>query len=216
MGVVGDCSKSHYQFFSYLQQVSEPDSMFSRRVFELMVSNTVVLSNYSKGIYRLFKDNVLYLDKDDFDLNKDFSKMKEENLYNVLENHNYSNRFRQILDTINFKYVPDLKHIVLFYRLNDLKMLTDIQNHFYSIDYPYKHLKLICDEDNLFLSNAILEDDLKSIKLNDNYYFSFADLRLNPDFIKKALLHFQYVDNNVGIMGCAEDKYVFDKSNNFG
>lgn len=194
--------------------VTDSNTMFSRRIFELMASNTVVLSNYSKGIYRLFKDNVLYLDKDDFDLNKDFSKMKEENLYNVLENHNYSNRFRQILDTINFKYVPDLKHIVLFYRLNDLKMLTDIQNHFYSIDYPYKHLKLICDEDNLFLSNAILEDDLKSIKLNDNYYFSFADLRLNPDFIKKALLHFQYVDNNVGIMGCAEDKYVFDKSNN--
>ena len=75
-------------------------------------------------------------------------------------------------------------------------------------------MKLITDENNLFLSNAVLEDDLKSVEFKDNYYFSFADLDLNPDFIKKALLHFQYVNNNVGIMVCAEDKYVFNKSNN--
>ena len=164
--------------------ITDSNTMFARRVFELMASNTTVLSNYSKGVYRLFKDNVLYLDRDEFDLNRNFSKMKEENLYNVLENHTYSNRFRQILDTINFKYIPDLKHIVLFYRMDDLRMLNDIQNHFYSINYPYKHLKLITDDNNSFLSNTIMEDDLKSVELKDNYYFSFANLDLNPDFIK--------------------------------
>ncbi|MER2013111.1 MAG: glycosyltransferase [Methanobrevibacter sp.] len=194
--------------------ITDSNTMFARRVFELMASNTTVLSNYSKGVYRLFKDNVLYLDRNKFDLNRDFSKMKEENLYNVLENHTYSNRFRQILDTINFKYIPDLRHIVLFYRMDDLRMLSDIQNHFYSINYPYKHLKLITDENNSFLSNTIMEDDLKSVELKDNYYFSFANLDLNPDFIKKALLHFQYIDKNVGIMENAENKYVFNKSNN--
>ena len=194
--------------------ITDSNTMFARRVFELMASNTTVLSNYSKGVYRLFKDNVLYLDRDEFDLNRNFSKMKEENLYNVLENHTYSNRFRQILDTINFKYIPDLKHIVLFYRMDDLRMLNDIQNHFYSINYPYKHLKLITDDNNSFLSNTIMEDDLKSVELKDNYYFSFANLDLNPDFIKKALLHFQYIDKNVGIMENAENKYVFNKSNN--
>ena len=194
--------------------VTDSNTMFARRVFELMASNTVVLSNYSKGVYRLFGDNVLYLDRDEFDWNRNFDKIKEENLYNVLENHNYSKRFRQILDTINFKYVPDLKHIVLFYRLDDLGDLIQIQNHFHSIDYPYKHLKLICDENNLFLSNTILKKDLKSVELKDNYYFCFADLNLNPDFIKKALLHFQYICENVGIMANDEDKYSFGKSNN--
>ena len=194
--------------------VTDSNTMFARRVFELMASNTVVLSNYSKGVYRLFKDNVLYLDRGEFDGNRNFDKIKEENLYNVLENHNYSNRFRQILDTINFKYVPDLKHIVLFYRLDGLEDLIQIQNHFYSIDYPYKHLKLICDENNLFLSNTILKNDLKSVELKDNYYFCFADLNLNPDFIKKALLHFQYIGENVGIMANDEDKYGFGRNNN--
>ena len=41
--------------------VTDSNTMFARRVFELMASNTVVLSNYSKGVYRLFKDNVLYM-----------------------------------------------------------------------------------------------------------------------------------------------------------
>ena len=194
--------------------ITDSNTMFARRVFELMASNTVVLSNYSKGVYRLFWDNVVYLDRDDFDLNRNFDKIKEENLYDVLENHNYSSRFRQILDTINFKYVPDLKHIVLFYRLDDLKDLTKIQNHFHSIRYPYKHLKLITGENNLFLSDTILEDDLESVELKDNHYFCFVDLDLNPDFIKNALLHFQYVSENVGIMANDENRYSFDKSNN--
>lgn len=194
--------------------VTDSNTMFARRVFELMASNTVVLSNYSKGVYRLFGENVLYLDMEEFDVNRNFDKIKEENLCNVLENHNYSKRFRQILDTINFKYVPDLKHIVLFYRLDDLGDLIQIQNHFYSIDYPYKHLKLITNENNLFLSNTILKNDLKSVELKDNYYFCFADLNLNPDFIKKALLHFQYIGENVGIMVNDEDKYSFDRNNN--
>lgn len=194
--------------------VTDSNTMFARRVFELMASNTVVLSNYSKGVHRLFKDNVLYLDRDDFDLNRNFDKIKEENLYNVLENHNYSNRFRQILDTINFKYIPDLKHVVLFYKLDNLNDLIRIQNHFHSINYPYKHLKLITGETNQFLSDSLLETDLQNLELKDNYYFCFADLELNPDFIKKALLHFSYIDENVGIR---EDnpKYVFDESADF-
>lgn len=202
------------EFVININTVTDSNTMFARRVFELMASNTVVLSNYSKGIYRLFKNNVLYLDRDDFDLNQNFDKIKDENLYNVLENHTYSNRFRQILDALNFKYIPDLKHIVLFYKLDDLKDITEIQNHFHSIDYPYKHLKLITSKNNLFLHNTLLESDLDKIEMKNNYYFCFADLSLNTSFIKKALLHFQYIDDNTGIYQSDENKYSFGKTAN--
>ena len=46
---------------------------------------------------------------------------------------------KTILDSINFKYIPDLKHLVLIYLLDDLKNLNYITNHFYSINYPFKH-----------------------------------------------------------------------------
>lgn len=204
------------EFCFIFNTVTDSNTMFIRRVFELRASNTVVLSNYSKGVYRLFKDNVLYMGRDEFGGNRNFDKIKEENLYNVLENHYYSKKFTQIMDTFNFKYVPDLKHIVMFYRLDDLKDLIQIQNNFYSIDYPYNHLKMFTDENNLFLSNTMREDDLKSVELKDNYYFCFVDLDLDQVFIKKALLHFQYVGENVVIMANDVDKYCFGKKNNSG
>lgn len=92
--------------------------------------------------------------------------------------------FKEILDEINFNYIPYLRHIVFFYQLNDLKELTKIQNHFHSINYPYKHLKLITGEDNLFLSNTILKSDLDKFEFEDNYYFCFADLNFDSNSIE--------------------------------
>ena len=92
-----------------------------------------------------------------------------------------SGNLNDILDSINFKYIPDLKHLVLFYRLTDLKELNDITNHFHSITYPFKHLKMITCEENLFLSNTILESDLANLDFNDDYYYCFADLDFEFD-----------------------------------
>ena len=96
--------------------------------------------------------------------------------------------FKQILDSIKFNYIPYLKHIVVFYELEDLRQINDIHNHFYSIDYPFKHLKLITEEKNLFLDDAILKSELNKINLDDNYYFCFCDLNLDPDLIRNNLL----------------------------
>lgn len=93
---------------------------------------------------------------------------------------NYRN-LKTILDSINFKYIPDLKHLVLIYRLDDLKSLNDITNHFYSINYPFKHLKIITTEENLFLNNTILESDLANLDFGDNYYYCFANLDFKFD-----------------------------------
>ena len=195
--------------------VTKSNTMFARRVFELMASNTLVLSNYSKGVYRLFKNNVFYLDRQDMDLSRNLNLIKEENLYDVLENHTYSNRFRKILDTIYFRYVPELRHIVLFYELNDLNDLIHIQNHFLSIDYPFKHLKIVTDENYSYLSGSIQKSDLSEIDFDDNYYFCFADLNLNADFIKKAVLSYEYIEDDVGIKENAESRYSYSKTKEF-
>lgn len=94
------------------------------------------------------------------------------------------NDFSQLLDSINFKYIPYLKHLILFYELDNLRQITDIYNHFHSFDYPYKHLKLITNEENLFLSNSILKSDLKALDFDDNYYFCFVDLDSNSSCIE--------------------------------
>lgn len=123
-----------------------------------------------------------------------FKQIDNEEILSYCEENNIEticadneNNFSNLLDSIKFKYIPYLKHIVIFYRLDDLNHLNDIYNHFFSINYPFKHLKLITSENNLFLSDAILESDLEELDFDDNYYFCFANLDLSPDLIKDEL-----------------------------
>lgn len=105
--------------------------------------------------------------------------------------------FRQLLDSINFKYIPYLKHIVVFYELDDLRQINNIHKHFYSISYPFKHFKLITSKDNLFLSNSILKSDLEKLDFDGNYYFCFADLSIKTDLIKNELINFSSKENRI-------------------
>ncbi|WP_296888440.1 glycosyltransferase family 2 protein [uncultured Methanobrevibacter sp.] len=107
----------------------------------------------------------------------------KNNIKHVLLNEDDFN-FNQILDDIKFRYVPYLKHIVLFYELNDLNQLTKITNHFHSINYPFKHLKLLTSKENLFLSDTLLKSDLEKMDFDDNYYYCFVDADLSSSFIE--------------------------------
>lgn len=129
-----------------INTVTKSYSMFARRVFELMSSNTVVLSNFSKGVYDLFKDNVIYLDKLDKLEITNIDKLKEDNLYNILENHTYFNRFKYILDIINFEYCDEIKEINVFYKLNSFDDICLITEDFNNIRYYYKNLIFVLDK----------------------------------------------------------------------
>lgn len=102
--------------------------------------------------------------------------------------------FKQTLDSIKFRYVPFLKHLVFVYRLMDLAQLTDIFKHFNSIDYPFKHILLIADEKNLFLSDTVLESDFHNLEFEDNYYFCFPDLNVDFNHFQNCLTHNQASD----------------------
>ena len=118
-----------------------------------------------------------------------FKNHVDDEILNYCRNHNIKlvewdgdcQNLNHILDSVNFKYIPDFRHLVLIYHLDDLRDLNDIINHFHSIDYPFKHLKMITSEENLFLKDAILESDLSNLDLADNYYYCFADLDFEFD-----------------------------------
>ncbi len=112
------------------------------------------------------KEDVFYLDMNDSILKKETKLMQDENFFNSVVNQY---RFRQILDKINYKYIVNLKHVILVYKLNDLNELVGIYNHFNSIKYPYKHIKLITDKYS-FLSDSISEEALEKMKTNENHY----------------------------------------------
>lgn len=212
-----------------INTVTNSHTMFARRVFELMSSNTFVISNYSVGIHELFKDNVLYLDYEN-SLNIDESKLdkiREENLYNVLQNHTYTNRFKYILNTIGFEFMEVIDKVNIIYIIESVKQLEDIVKDFDSMNYSHK--KCIIVSKNKDIQNDLsdkIDDNITILDYNhlyylsenftDNDYFIFRDLneKINEDFLKKALLHYQYLDNTTGIIE-NDEKYVFNKTHEY-
>jgi spore maturation protein CgeB len=84
--------------------VTQSPTMFARRVFELMSSNTLVLSNYARGVDAMFGDAVVNVDKEPDRLRalneKDIDELRDRALHKVLSEHTYRHRWLQILHNI--------------------------------------------------------------------------------------------------------------------
>ena len=73
-------------------------------------------------------------------------------------------------------------------------------------------MMIVTTEDKLYLPNAILKSQLNELMLTENDYFTFADFNLDSDFVWDALLHFSYIDKNMGIKEDLGKKFIFDKT----
>jgi spore maturation protein CgeB len=84
--------------------VTDSPTMFARRVFELMSSNTLVISNYSRGTDEMFGDLLVYPDRHPTRLraltDADIDELRERALNKVLREHTYKQRWLQILQSI--------------------------------------------------------------------------------------------------------------------
>ena len=69
-----DLAYKGYDYGLNLNSIKQSQSMFARRVFELLASNTLVVSNYSRGVRLLFGDHIICSDN------------KAEVLKNLLDN----------------------------------------------------------------------------------------------------------------------------------
>lgn len=195
--------------------VTNSDTMFARRVFELMSSNTLVLSNYSKGMQELFGEDVVFIDGEkEIDL-KDSDKKRINCLYKVLKHHTYRERFCEILKKSGINYNEEDDSVAIIYRISNIDDAEKVYNHFISINYKNKKAYL-------FLTNKCNLEDFRKILVKyqsqnivvyseaydsrygkkliiDSKYFIFADTLLDLDFIDRAVVHFDYIDDGIGI-----------------
>ncbi|MCR5026562.1 MAG: hypothetical protein K6A34_03875 [Methanobrevibacter sp.] len=184
-----------------INTITESNTMFARRVFELALSNTNIISNYSKAMKRLFGDNIFIIEEDDFpQLNEDYEDKRLKNLYNVLSNHTYTERWKYILDTINFPYKEKTDDVSIVFNLNNMGENESIEK-FEEIDYDYKKLILISDNEiTLEKSNVFVYDSIPEFLENiSTEYYIIANDELDNTFIKKAILHYKYLSKNNGI-----------------
>ena len=200
--------------------------MFARRVFELALSYTFILTNYSVGVDKIFGDNVFVFD--DMETLPDFNysniEKKINNLYNVLENHTYTNRWKQILNIMGLEYAEDIDDITLIFEIDDLNELDDTIKKYNSINYSNKTLAILITNESInrkninqeipsqvdniyFKSDASYKKKLK--KEIKTEYWMVIDKGIDNDFIKKAILHYQYLNKRISITE-NEDKFVLN------
>ncbi|WP_170307498.1 CgeB family protein [Janibacter terrae] len=81
-----------------INTVTQSRTMFARRVFELMSSNTLVLSNYSLGMDEMFGDLVVFMDRDPDRLTEltetEHAGLRARALDLVLRRHTYKQRLQ--------------------------------------------------------------------------------------------------------------------------
>ena len=204
-----------YDWCLNFNTITNSKTMFARRIFELALSYTNILTNYSVGVEDIFKDNVFIFDKTDEmpDFDKNYDEKRLNNLYNVLENHTYKNRWKQILDTIGFEYIEDKEDITIIYKINDLNMLDKVIDNFQHIDYPNKILKILLLSDVDVEKYEGIEFYMQSdeIKINSDYWIVSDDV-IDETFIKKSILHYQYLNKRISISN-GENKFTLGVEN---
>lgn len=96
-----------YVYGINMNTIKQSQTMFARRVFEMLASNTIVLSNYSRGVRLLFGDLVICSDEA-VELSRQLEKCTEDlltqkkyklqGLRKVLSHHTYQHRLKYVLE----------------------------------------------------------------------------------------------------------------------
>ncbi|WP_454712210.1 FkbM family methyltransferase [Cupriavidus nantongensis] len=142
-----------YRYAINLNSVKQSQSMFARRVYELLASNTITVSNFSRGIRVMFGDLVLttdsgaeltrrlrYLDED----NASARKLRLAALRKVMTEHTYQDRIAYIVAKVSAEQQPSLMPPILVTAYAKDKSQADrLIAAFVRQDYAQKALLLV-------------------------------------------------------------------------
>lgn len=194
-----------------INTIKDSETMFARRVFEIMACNTCVISNESLGMKKMFGNKVWFINEE-FEI----SSMKEicaENVQYVMENHTNNKRIKNIYDVIGIQYIDDNMDLSVIYENVDF---NEAREHFKDILYENKSGYFI--NGGLIIS---IEDEKQAIRVDrfiknnrDNYFVVFNNLNKNIVNIKKSVIHFSYLHGFVGICNKGK-KFTMEKSNDY-
>ncbi len=120
-----------YKFGININSIKNSQTMFARRVFELLASNTIVLSNFSRALRYFFGDLVIASDNIQ-EIHKNLSPLIKEDLYyrkfrllglrKVMSEHTYKDRFSFICSVIFKNFTPYCKPPIYIYsQINSLE-----------------------------------------------------------------------------------------------
>jgi len=146
-----------YKYGINMNSIKQSSTMFARRVFELIASNTLTISNYSCGVRNFFGDLVICTDSGDYLRAKfsdvvmnesEFDKIRLLGLRKVLSEHTYQLRLRYIISKVKGVELEDpLKEpITLLSLVNTDDEVRSIISQYNSMAYQNKILLLLTSD----------------------------------------------------------------------
>lgn len=144
-----------YVYGININTIKQSQTMFARRVFEMLASNTIVISNYSRGVRLLFGDLVICSDEatevsrqlekftEDFLTQK---KYKLQGLRKVLSHHTYQHRLKYVLEKSFETNLNSYKaSILVIAQIRHQYELESIVKSFNAQSYSEKELLILSD-----------------------------------------------------------------------
>lgn len=219
-----------YEFGINMNTIKQSQTMFARRVFEMLASNTIVLSNYSRGVRLFFGDLVICSDNAnelqrqlDNVLVSELSrkKFKLQGLRNVLSEHTYTQRLEYILQKLKIEReeMSSLDQIAVLAQCEDEQAIERVIAQFNAQTLSNKSLFIIspiereCPEGITFFNRV--EDLLNELQPVSKTcgYSHFAIFGTNdyygPHYLEDLLLSYCYLQyhNNPVVTKCAYYRY---------
>ncbi len=129
-----------YRYAINLNSIKQSQSMFARRVFELLASNTITISNFSRGLRLLFGDLVITTDSGTeivrrlnrvADNEEHSRKLRLAGLRKVMSEHTYAHRLAYVVSKVRGKAVEQsLPHIAVLAHAGTRREIEAIQAHY--------------------------------------------------------------------------------------
>lgn len=222
-----------YKVSLNVNSIIDSPTMFSRRVFEILASNTPVVSSQSLGMSNFFGD-ILTVSSDFDVLKKGISKYfedeqfyKKNRLYalrRVFENHTYHHRVKEILTRIKFPFIdeePYVSYIGIVRSKDDYENLIqtfenqNLKNKKLVIllDIFDGYLEIFNSNNNETISTFLLDyihhySDLSKM-IKNNYIIPLSkDNLYGPNYGRDLFIATKYTNDSIIVKG-HEQEYIY-------
>lgn len=166
-----DTAYKGYRYAINLNSIKQSQSMFARRVFELLGCNTITVSNFSRGVRLLFGDLVVTTDNGEEMLRRlqllaedplNSDKLKLAALRKVMQEHTYTQRLEYVLSKVTgILKTQRLPEIVVVCEAQDRQQFDMLRAHLNRQTYSQVRMVIITDA----YQSSIVSDDPRILVL---------------------------------------------------
>lgn len=157
-----------YRYAINLNSIKQSQSMFARRVFELLASNTITVSNYSRGVRLMFGDLVVTTDSGEemvrhlrevADDQVRGSKLRLAALRKVLQEHTYQQRLAYVFSKVSGQTPTDsLPTIAMLAAAANQDELDAVLGHFRRQRHARRTLHVVLGRGFAPIAAAVKDD----------------------------------------------------------